>query len=179
MAVLNDERFAVSMVNVRAIPGRPGKVTFELHSQSSEPLEFIKSAVEVRRRFPRSLHYLPSASRGYAVVTAIAPGMKIKARGELPFVINVDRRTGFNGLISAEPPGNQEPSLYLAARLFYRRVNGELYETAVYRRLHYPDLGFSAIDADVAHLNYTGIKAYATPRRPHETAIHQRLCEAP
>jgi len=91
--------------------------------------------------------------------------MTIDSGGQMPFVINVDRRTGFNGVTRAEAPASQEPSLYFAARLFYRRATCELFETAVYRRLDYSDLSFSTVEQAIAHLNYTGIAAYQAESR--------------
>jgi hypothetical protein len=177
MTVSGEECFAISVADVRAIPGSPGKVAFTICNRSSETLEFIKSALEVQRRLPRSRHALPSAGRGYSVVTAIEPGLTINARGEIPFVVNVDRRTGFGGVIPAEPPSAGEPEFFFAARLYYRRTNGELYETGVYRRLAYPDLAFSLIEAGHTHLNYAGVCTFSgaiAQRRERPISAHVR-----
>ncbi|MEZ2355038.1 hypothetical protein [Caballeronia sp. RCC_10] len=72
--------------------------------------------------------------------------MTIDAFGELPVIVNIDRRTGFGGLIPVEPPPAQDPHFYFPARLFYRRSTGELFETGVYRRLYYPNLSFSVTE---------------------------------
>jgi hypothetical protein len=111
------------------------------------------------------------------VVTAIEPGLTINARGEIPFVVNVDRRTGFGGVIPAEPPSAGEPEFFFAARLYYRRTNGELYETGVYRRLAYPDLAFSLIEAGHTHLNYAGVCTFSgaiAQRRERPISAHVR-----
>jgi hypothetical protein len=97
--------------------------------------------------------------------------MTIAAFGELPVIFNIDRRTGFGGLIPVEPPLAQEPHLYFAARLFYRRSTGELFETGVYRRLRYPNLSFSETETAHAHLNYAGSGAFVAVRKRPDAPV--------
>jgi hypothetical protein len=151
-----DGHCAVLLKKAQAVPGKPGKATLLLSNQCQEMVQVVSSAFEVKRAYIGSPHALPEAGWGYAVTTALEPGLALPPCSELWARLELDRRTAFGGLITSGPPPDAGPHLYLCARLLYRRRRGELLETGFYQRLSYPAMTFSIVEPADERINYAG-----------------------
>lgn len=151
-----DRHCAVLLKKAQAVSGRPGKVTLVILNQCQEMVRVVSSAFEIKRAYVGSPHALPKPGWGYAVTTALQPGLALPRCSELWTRFEVDRQTVFGGLISPEPPPDAGPHLYLCARLLYRRRCGELLETGSYQRLAYPAMTFSIVEPADEGINYAG-----------------------
>ncbi|MDR5741462.1 MULTISPECIES: hypothetical protein [unclassified Caballeronia] len=147
---------SIVLLRATAIPGTPGRVVLVIGNQGDARAEIVRSIFELKRAYPGSPHALPRASWGYPVTSVIVEGTVLDARAELWSSFDGDIHTTFGGGISAEAPAPDGAQSYLAGRVLYRRARGELFETAFYRRLSYPDLSFRVIDAHDHALNYCG-----------------------
>ncbi|VXB42216.1 conserved hypothetical protein [Burkholderia sp. 8Y] len=144
------------LLKATASPGRPGRVTLAVANKSDARLEIVRSLFELKRTYSDARHALPRAGWGYTVTSVITKGTLLDANAEWWAWFHGDTRTTFGGVIPADAPAPGDPQLYLAGRILYRRVKGELMETAFYRRLDYADMSFSAIEPLDHALNYAG-----------------------
>ncbi|WP_244818052.1 hypothetical protein [Caballeronia sp. Lep1P3] len=147
---------SIVLLKATAIPGKPGRVTLVVANTGDAGVEVVRSMFELKRTYPGARHALPRAGWGYTVTTVIVKGTGLQAHSELWAWFDGDTRTTFGGIVPADAPAPGDAQLYLAGRIFYRRVKGELMETAFYRRLDYADMSFSHIDMADGPLNYCG-----------------------
>ncbi len=147
---------SIVLLRATAIPGTPGRVVLIVGNRGQTRAEIVRSIFELKRAYAGSPHALPRTGWGYPVTSVIAEGTLLVAGAELWSAIDGDIHTASGGAIPSKAPRADAAQPYLAGRILYRRAEGELFETASYRRLSYPDLSFRDIDAHDLALNYCG-----------------------